>query len=371
MGGVVSAPVNAEISDLFGVERVFNGTVESTHQGLDFRVPTGTPVEAVNNGRVILAQPLFFEGNFVVIDHGQGLLTLYLHLSKFPGKGRRRCEKRPADRAQRRHRPRDRAAPASRGALAGSVFESAGAAEIKVAVSSRFVEGRASRARPSITMLRLALFSTTMHQALNNQAVAALISRSQQHIVRLPHAVAKRNASSRDRGNALPRNNDSHQIQRIGSRDDDALALHALRQPAVGAQRFNRDRKRELLSHKAIDKSAASNLATIFEAAVANLQFAPARQIGFARQQIAEHDSIAPQQHPAAGFDAAVAIRAFGVQQRPASRRMARPADFSNPFPDRCPTSFSASPEPADFQIRRRSPVPPRPVPTIRFRFPL
>jgi murein DD-endopeptidase MepM/ murein hydrolase activator NlpD len=81
--GSFSAPVNAEISDLFGVERVFNGTVESTHQGLDFRVPTGTPVDAVNNGRVILAQPLFFEGNFVVIDHGQGLLTLYLHLSKF------------------------------------------------------------------------------------------------------------------------------------------------------------------------------------------------------------------------------------------------------------------------------------------------
>jgi murein DD-endopeptidase MepM/ murein hydrolase activator NlpD len=81
--GSFSLPVQAEISDLFGVERVFNGTVASTHQGLDFRVPTGTPVDAVNDGRVILAQPLFFEGNFVVIDHGQGLLTLYLHLSKF------------------------------------------------------------------------------------------------------------------------------------------------------------------------------------------------------------------------------------------------------------------------------------------------
>ena len=76
-------PVNAEISDVFGVERVFNGSVQSTHQGLDFRVSTGTPVAAVNHGRVILARPLFFEGNCVVIDHGQGLLTLYLHLSKF------------------------------------------------------------------------------------------------------------------------------------------------------------------------------------------------------------------------------------------------------------------------------------------------
>ena len=81
--GSFAPPVNAEISDVFGVERVFNGSVQSTHQGLDFRVPSGTSVAAVNSGRVILARPLFFEGNCVVIDHGQGLLTLYLHLSEF------------------------------------------------------------------------------------------------------------------------------------------------------------------------------------------------------------------------------------------------------------------------------------------------
>src|SRR5450755_1964033 len=81
--GSFAAPVNAEISDVFGVARVFNGSVQSTHQGLDFRVPSGTTVAAVNDGTVILARPLFFEGNCIVIDHGQGLLTLYLHLSKF------------------------------------------------------------------------------------------------------------------------------------------------------------------------------------------------------------------------------------------------------------------------------------------------
>ena len=81
--GSFALPVNAEISDVFGVERVFNGSVQSTHQGLDFRVPSGTSVASVNSGRVILARPLFFEGNCVVIDHGQGLLTLYLHLSNF------------------------------------------------------------------------------------------------------------------------------------------------------------------------------------------------------------------------------------------------------------------------------------------------
>jgi len=80
--GSFAAPVKAPISDVFGVERVFNGVVQSTHQGLDFRVPSGTPVAAANRGTVLLARPLFFEGNCIVIDHGQGLLTLYLHLSE-------------------------------------------------------------------------------------------------------------------------------------------------------------------------------------------------------------------------------------------------------------------------------------------------
>ncbi|MBI3646622.1 MAG: M23 family metallopeptidase [Acidobacteriales bacterium] len=80
--GDFQPPVKAAISDVFGVQRVFNGTVQSTHQGLDFRVPTGTPVAAVNRGTVLLARPLFFEGNCVVLDHGQGLLTLYLHFAE-------------------------------------------------------------------------------------------------------------------------------------------------------------------------------------------------------------------------------------------------------------------------------------------------
>jgi murein DD-endopeptidase MepM/ murein hydrolase activator NlpD len=81
--GSFAPPVTAQISELFGVQRVFNGSVKATHQGLDFRVPAGTQVAATNSGKVILARPLFFEGNCIVIDHGQGLLTLYLHLSKF------------------------------------------------------------------------------------------------------------------------------------------------------------------------------------------------------------------------------------------------------------------------------------------------
>jgi murein DD-endopeptidase MepM/ murein hydrolase activator NlpD len=76
------APVNAPISDVFGTRRVFNGVTKSVHQGLDYRVPAATPVNAINSGTVILAQSLYFEGNCVTIDHGQGLLSLYLHLSE-------------------------------------------------------------------------------------------------------------------------------------------------------------------------------------------------------------------------------------------------------------------------------------------------
>src|SRR5262249_19106197 len=71
-----------QISDVFGTARTFNGKVQSVHQGLDFAVPEGRPVAALNEGTVLLAQPLFFEGNCIVLDHGQGLLTLYMHLSK-------------------------------------------------------------------------------------------------------------------------------------------------------------------------------------------------------------------------------------------------------------------------------------------------
>jgi murein DD-endopeptidase MepM/ murein hydrolase activator NlpD len=81
--GKFVAPADAATSDVFGSQRIFNGKAQRPHQGLDFRVPTGTPVHAMNDGTVLLARPLYYEGNFVVIDHGQGFLTLYLHLSEF------------------------------------------------------------------------------------------------------------------------------------------------------------------------------------------------------------------------------------------------------------------------------------------------
>jgi len=80
--GNFAAPVDAPTSDVFGSQRIFNGVAQRPHFGLDYRVPTGTPVAAMNDGTILLARFLYFEGNCVAIDHGQGFLTLYFHLSE-------------------------------------------------------------------------------------------------------------------------------------------------------------------------------------------------------------------------------------------------------------------------------------------------
>ena len=61
---------------------MFNGKLASIHKGMDFHAATGTPVHAANGGVVVLARPLYYEGNCVVIDHGLGLYTISMHLSR-------------------------------------------------------------------------------------------------------------------------------------------------------------------------------------------------------------------------------------------------------------------------------------------------
>jgi biotin carboxyl carrier protein len=81
--GGFEAPAGTSVSGVFGSARVFNGALRNQHTGLDFRAATGTPVHSTNGGKVLLARNLYFEGNCVAIDHGQGLITFYMHLSEF------------------------------------------------------------------------------------------------------------------------------------------------------------------------------------------------------------------------------------------------------------------------------------------------
>ena len=76
------SPLDSVTTAIFGSQRTFNGKLQSVHQGLDFRASIGTPVRAMNSGEVILAHEMFYEGGFLVLDHGQGLLTTYMHLSR-------------------------------------------------------------------------------------------------------------------------------------------------------------------------------------------------------------------------------------------------------------------------------------------------
>jgi|Deesub1362A_J573_1020465.scaffolds.fasta_scaffold00165_28 murein DD-endopeptidase MepM/ murein hydrolase activator NlpD len=76
-------PLENSISAGFGIKRIMNRKKESIHRGIDIRGKNGEAVKAANTGRVVLAEELFFGGNTVIIDHGQGIYTVYMHLSKF------------------------------------------------------------------------------------------------------------------------------------------------------------------------------------------------------------------------------------------------------------------------------------------------
>ncbi len=76
-------PVKGRITSVYGLKRVLNGTPKNPHRGIDFKASEGTAIEAVADGRVILAESHYYAGSSVYIDHGNGVISLYFHLSKF------------------------------------------------------------------------------------------------------------------------------------------------------------------------------------------------------------------------------------------------------------------------------------------------
>ena len=75
-------PVDGPLSSPFGLRRFFNGEERNPHSGLDFAAKTGTPIKAPAAGQVILTGDYFFNGKTVFVDHGQGLISMFCHLSE-------------------------------------------------------------------------------------------------------------------------------------------------------------------------------------------------------------------------------------------------------------------------------------------------
>src|SRR4030043_2194602 len=76
-------PLENDISTVFGTKRIINQKMISIHRGVDLKGQEGEEVKASNSGRAVLAEELFFGGKQIIPAHGQGIYTIYMHLSKF------------------------------------------------------------------------------------------------------------------------------------------------------------------------------------------------------------------------------------------------------------------------------------------------
>ncbi len=76
-------PRKSSVTATFGDIRLFNGKKQSQHQGIDLDGKMGDPVDAANDGEVVMVRDCYYSGGTVLIHHGENLFTAYFHLSKF------------------------------------------------------------------------------------------------------------------------------------------------------------------------------------------------------------------------------------------------------------------------------------------------
>jgi len=78
----VRQPVDGRFSSAYGDQRILNDTPQRPHYGLDIAAPLGTPIKACSDGIVVLEGDFYYNGNFVLLDHGLGLSSIYVHLDE-------------------------------------------------------------------------------------------------------------------------------------------------------------------------------------------------------------------------------------------------------------------------------------------------